>query len=411
MNKPTYEELEKRINELEETEIELKKKEEELFRAKDRFEYLLSSNPSIIYTSDLSKDSSPMFVSKNVFDIQGYSPQEFLDDPTFWITHIYPDDRKSVLENLSDIPEKDHHVQEYRFLYKNGSYHWLYDEFKVMRDASNKPIELIGYWLDVTDRKKAEEEKKKLQEQLFQSKKMESIGRLSVGIANDLNNILSGMMGFSEILKKEFTNSDTKEGKAANIVFNSAVRAGNLIHNLLSMTMGETYQPVLVDVNKIIKDTSFISKDVSEKNIELIYNLQDNINTIAADENQLLQAFTNICTNAVDAMPDGGKLIFKTETVHVGEEFLEDFPKFKQGQYVKISFTDTGTGMTENVKDHIFEPFFTTKEFSTGAGLGLATVYGIIKNHNGHIFYESEPGKGTTFDIYLPVTEKTIRIN
>jgi signal transduction histidine kinase len=258
--------------------------------------------------------------------------------------------------------------------------------------------------------KKAEEERRKLEEQLFQAQKMESIGRLAGGIAHDFNNILTSIMGYAELLKFRLTNTSTREKQAADIIIKSSERASDLTRQLLAFARGGKYNPVPLMANDIIKQTIIVSEKIFEKNIEVKYDLEEKLKPIEADRNQLDQVLTNIIINAKDAMPNGGELIFKTANVYLDEEYTGKFQELKPGDYVEISIKDTGMGMPRSIKDRIFEPFFTTKGAGCGTGLGLATVYGIIKNHNGHITCTSEPGKGTTFTIYLPATEKEIII-
>jgi PAS domain S-box-containing protein len=256
--------------------------------------------------------------------------------------------------------------------------------------------------------KKTELERRKLEQQLYQAQKMESIGRLAGGIAHDFNNILTSIMGYAELLKLKLTNTSPREKKAAEIIISSAERAANLTRQLLAFARGEKHHPLPLIVNEIIKQSIIVSEKIFEKNIKVKYDLEQKIKPIEADKNQLDQVLTNIIINAKDAMPNGGELIFKTANVYLDDEFTGKFQELKPGDYVKISIKDTGIGMPRSIKDRIFEPFFTTKGAGHGTGLGLATVYGIIKNHDGHITCASEPGKGTTFTLYLPVTDKEV---
>jgi PAS domain S-box-containing protein len=258
--------------------------------------------------------------------------------------------------------------------------------------------------------KNAEEERRKLEEQLFQAQKMESIGRLAGGVAHDFNNILTSIMGYAELLKLKLTDTSAREKQAADIIIKSAERASDLTRQLLAFARGGKYQPVPLIINDIIIQTINVSEKIFEKNVKVKYDLGKKLNPIEADKNQLDQVLTNIIINAKDAMPNGGELLFKTSNVYLDEEYTSKFQDLKPGNYVKISIIDTGIGMPRSIKDRIFEPFFTTKGAGYGTGLGLATVYGIIKNHNGHITCTSEPGSGTTFTLYLPATEKEIII-
>ncbi|MFC1477162.1 ATP-binding protein, partial [candidate division KSB1 bacterium] len=280
--------------------------------------------------------------------------------------------------------------------------------FTITDQVTGDPLYLANVSHDISERKKAEEEKKKLEEQLFHAQKMESIGRLAGGIAHDFNNILTSIMGYAELLKMRFSETDSDEGEAADVILKGAERAADLTKQLLGFARGGKFNPVPISMNTVLKESVQVSEKIFEKNINVTFDLEENISAVEADKNQLNQIFTNLFINAKDAMPTGGVLTLKTENIYLNEEYTRQLPEFQPGNYVKISVTDTGIGMPPQVKNHIFEPFYTTKGEGKGTGLGLATVYGIIKNHNGHIEVYSESGVGTTFTIFLPVSEKEI---
>ncbi|MFC1493517.1 ATP-binding protein, partial [candidate division KSB1 bacterium] len=261
---------------------------------------------------------------------------------------------------------------------------------------------------DITERKKSEEVRKTLEEQLFQSQKLESIGRLAGGIAHDFNNILTGVMGFAEILKMKFKDRSVIEGQAADVIFTGAERAAELTKQLLGFARAGKYYPVPVNLNAIIQDMVRVSEKIFEKSVKVVYDFEEKLNTVEADKNQLEQVFTNLIINAKDAMPDGGELVFKTENVEISKDFTKKYPEFKPGEYVRTTVSDTGIGIPKGIVDQIFEPFFTTKEEGKGTGLGLSMVYGIIKNHYGYIYVETKKGKSTSFIIYLPISNKDV---
>ncbi|HDY88143.1 MAG TPA: response regulator, partial [bacterium] len=273
-----------------------------------------------------------------------------------------------------------------------------------------KDDKVIGIFViarDITERRKAEKERKNLEEQLFHSQKMESIGRLAGGIAHDYNNILTIIMGWAEILTRKLED-DSPYHKGIHTILTNTIRAKELSHQLLGFARGGKYEPKPLKINNVIKDTIKVTEKIFEKNIEVIFDFEKNIDTIEADENQIHQDMTNLIINAKDAMQNGGTITSKTENVFIDEEYAAKYKQFKSGNYVKVSISDTGIGMTKEIQNKIFEPFFTTKDKGKGTGLGLASVYGIIKNHSGYISCHSELGSGTTFTFYLPVTEKEI---
>lgn len=260
---------------------------------------------------------------------------------------------------------------------------------------------------EIDARKKVELEKKQLQEQLFQSQKLESLGRLAGGIAHDFNNLLTGIMGYAEILKMKLTKNQQLESRAADTIYKNSIAAQELTKRLLGFARKGKYNPVSLSLNDTIKDTISVLEKIFGKNIRLKFDLAPQIKWIDADENQITQVLTNLIINAKDAMPEGGEITFNTRNVDISEENSSIYPEIiKPGPYVKLSISDTGIGMTKEILNQIFEPFFTTKEKDKGTGLGLATVYGIIKNHEGYVFCQSQPNKGTTFDIFLPPGEK-----
>ncbi|MFC1514089.1 response regulator [candidate division KSB1 bacterium] len=251
-------------------------------------------------------------------------------------------------------------------------------------------------------------QKKILEEQLFHAQKMESIGRLAGGIAHDFNNILTGIMGYSEFLKMQYPDVSTSEGQAAEVIFNNAERAAHLTKQLLGFARGGKYNPKPVNINELIIETINVSEKIFEKNIKVEYGFDDNIRTIEADKHQIEQVLTNLIINAKDAMPNGGILHFVTENVFINEEYSKIYPEIIPNNYIKLSITDTGIGIAKELIDNIFEPFFTTKGEGEGTGLGLATVYGIVKNHGGYIKVYSELNEGTCFSLFFPVSEKNI---
>jgi len=331
--------------------------------------------------------------------------------------HIFKQD--AVIYGDGPIPESGDawHPEDNLFVRMNDKIGNLIGVISVDTSKSGKkpdadivrPLEIFSSLIsNIVIRRKAEEERKNLEEQFVQAQKMESIGRLAGGIAHDFNNILAVIMGYAELLTMKFKDDTKGEGKAADRIYKSVKRAGGLTYQLLGFARGGKYNPVPLKINNVIKNTIRMSEKIFEKTITVKYDFEERIKIIKADKNQFEQILTNLIINAKDAMPMGGKIIFKTENVYLDKEHISEYPEFEPGHYVKLSITDTGIGMTKVVKERAFEPFFTTKGEVKGTGLGLATVYGIVKNHNGQIYCVSEPGKGTTFTIYLPASEEEI---
>lgn len=271
----------------------------------------------------------------------------------------------------------------------------------------NKQQELIGIVhvvRDITEQKKAEEKHLRLQDQLNQVQKMETVGKLAGGIAHDFNNMLSAIIGYSEIVlmslpQDSYLRDDVKTIKEA------GEKAAVLTRQLLAFSRKQVLEVKAVDLNSIVEGMVKMLARVIGENIQLDLRLKPKLGRIIADRGQIEQVLLNLAVNARDAMPSGGRLTLETGEVDVDEEFIEHHADAKAGPHILLTVTDTGTGMAEEVRQRIFEPFFTTKEVGRGTGLGLATVYGIVKQHGGLIFVQSEPGKGTTFTIYMPRTK------
>jgi PAS domain S-box-containing protein len=253
-------------------------------------------------------------------------------------------------------------------------------------------------------RRQIENEKEKLQAQLLQSQKMEAVGQLAGGVAHDFNNILTAMIGYGHLLKMKLKEEDPLKMYADHILSLSD-KAANLTKSLLAFSRKQIINPRPVDINEIIKRIDHLLTRIIGEDIQLQTILSENDLIAMADSGQIEQVLMNLAANARDAMPKGGVLTIATETFVIDNEFIREHGFGKKGQHVLISVADTGAGMDRETREKIFEPFFTTKEVGKGTGLGLAMVYGIIKQHEGHINVYSEPGRGATFRIYLPLIE------
>jgi len=290
---------------------------------------------------------------------------------------------------------------------KYGSRKYIESIISVIK-KTDKADSLMMVSRDVTDRRQAERQKTQLQEQLFQSQKMESIGRLAGGIAHDFNNTLTGIMGYAELLKMKFNDPDSVESKAANVILQGTERAAHLTKQLLGFAQGGKYNPESININELIIETNRITEMTYSKDISIHFKFEKDVNTVVVDKNQIQQALTNIIINAKDFMPDGGDLTIETRNIFLDKDYADRYSDFQSGNFVVVSISDTGSGIPREMHDMVFEPFFTTKQIGEGTGLGLATVFGIIKNHNGFIDVYSEPGEGTTFIVYLPAAENSV---
>jgi two-component system, cell cycle sensor histidine kinase and response regulator CckA len=285
--------------------------------------------------------------------------------------------------------------------------HYKKDGEKILLEISSKSLEIEGdtyvqsFCRDIS-------EKKRIQEQLLHSQKMESVGALAGGIAHNFNNILTAILGYSELLLEFSELDDTSKQRVRNIE-SAARKAGVMVSKLLSFSRRDSHEVLPMNLNDIVNDSVKLFEGVLDKRIGLKINLCENLHVIEGDPNQLEQVLMNLMVNARDAMPDGGLITIKTGVIEIGRNGFINTPAYiKAGKYIFLSVSDTGCGIPAEIRDRIFDPFFTTKEKGKGTGLGLASVYGIVKDHKGYISFQSEVEKGTTFDIYLPVSERIV---
>jgi len=380
---------------------ERKRAEEQMLVANERLQYLLSSTSAVIYTAKPSGDFGATFISSNVAQMVGYDPEEFIRDSNFWYDHVHPENRMIVSEEVLRVFEEELHAYEYRFKHRDGRYIWVRDEMRLVRDNNGDPLEIIGFWVDVTDRKLAEEEKEKLQGQLLQAKKMESVGRLAGGLAHDFNNMLSVILGHAELAMMQCTPSEPIHADLKEIE-KTAQRFADLTRQLLAFARKQTVLPKVLDLNGTVASTLKMLQRLIGENIDLVWMPGAGLWRVKIDPSQIDQLLANLCLNARDAITGMGKVTIETGNTAFDEAYCALHPGFACGEYVTLIVSDDGCGINKEVIDHVFEPFFTTKEVGKGTGLGLATVYGIVKQNEGFIDVHSEPDKGATFKIYLP---------
>jgi signal transduction histidine kinase len=253
---------------------------------------------------------------------------------------------------------------------------------------------------DITD-------ERRLQEQLHQSQKMDTVGHLAGGIAHDFNNMLTGILGSAEVIKKSAEESGNDEIREyIDIVIDAAGRAAELTSKLLAFSRRGKAISTTIDVHDSIRSAIMLLKRSIDKKIEIVDNLTAERHSIVGDPSLIQNAFLNIALNANDAMPDGGKMVFASAVVHLDDEFIRKYPSVSRGDYIEIQISDTGTGIAKDILPRIFDPFFTTKPVGKGTGLGLSAVYGAVTMHKGTIAVYSEEGVGTVFKIYLPLEDR-----
>jgi PAS domain S-box-containing protein len=362
------------------TDIEEQKRAEDALRASEgRFRALIEKSFDAILL--LTAQGAVAYASPSTARLLGFSPDELLGRDAFDLVH--PEDRAGTAALFAQLARMPGGTvsNSHRALCKDGGWRWLdVRGTNLLGDPSVRCV-VLNYQ-DVTERKR-------LEEQFFQAQKMEAVGRLAGGIAHDFNNLLTVINGHAAMLLH-----DLGAGTAASSVrdiLKAGERAAGLTQQLLAFSRKQIVAPRVLDLNAVVAESEAMLRPLIGEDVLLTRDLQPGLGAVRADPTQVQQVVMNLAVNARDAMPHGGRLSFLTRDV---------------GVHVVLAVTDTGCGMTDEVKAHLFEPFFTTKGPGEGTGLGLPTVYGIVKQSGGHIAVESRPGAGTTVRVYLPRTEE-----
>jgi two-component system, cell cycle sensor histidine kinase and response regulator CckA len=373
---------------------ERKKMDEALRRSEERFKLLVQNSNDIIIL--LNESGALNDVNGPVERILGYTPEELIGKPAFDLVH--PDDLATVAKAFEDSLAMPNitRVVEYRYRHKDGR--WMQLE-AVGANLLNDPVvkAIVVSVRDISERKK-------FQEQLQQAMKMEAVGRLAGGVAHDFNNILTVISGNIELARMGLSPSDPLTRRLEQMA-RAADSAASLTRQLLAFSRRQIIEPRVLNLNDLIKNIDLMLRRLIGENIELKTILRKDLDSVRVDPGQFEQVLVNLVVNARDAMPDGGNLIIETDNVALDENYSLTHPESIPGQFILLAVSDTGHGMSDEVKDHIFEPFFTTKGIGHGTGLGLATIFGIVKQAGGSIEVYSETGEGTTFKIYLPMIE------
>ncbi len=372
-------------------------------RARDeaeiKYRLLVEQVAAISYIAELGVNGQWFYVSPQIETILGYSPDEWLADSCNWLSHVSPEDHH-VVQTAEETSERGLPFQaEYRIIRKDGKIVWVSDNAVVVRGSGSHPL-MEGLIVDITDRKL-------LENQLQQSRRMEAVGRLAGGIAHDFNNLLTIIKGYAELA---LNRPGVPPERSSDIqqIGNAAERASTLIRQLLAFSRRQVLQPKSLDLNAIVESLDKLLSRLMGADIHMKTACSPNIGTVKADPAQIEQVIMNLVVNARDAMPSGGRLTIETANVDLDANYARDHVTVKPGPYVMLAVSDTGIGMDSDTQSHIFEPFYTTKGSGRGTGLGLSTVYGIVKQSGGYIWVYSEPGKGTAFKVYLPRVEESV---
>ena len=374
--------------------IEQRKLTDDL-KAEERFHKAFNASPEPITIANLT-DGRYLDVNESFLRTTGYRREEVIGRTSlelkFWER---PEDRARLVAMLEE--QGSVRDLEITFRTKSGEQRTALDSAEIIEVAGQECI--IAFFKDITERKF-------LEQQLRQAQKMEAVGRLSGGIAHDFNNLLGVIIGYSELLGERVVEHASLR-KNVEEIKKAGHRAADLTRQLLAFSRQQVLDPKVLDLNAIVAGLEKMLRPLIGEDIELSTALDPALGHVKADQGQIEQVIMNLVINGRDAMPEGGKLMIETGNVELDNDYARRHPPVLPGSYALLAVTDTGIGMDAKTQAHIFDPFFTTKEMGKGTGLGLATVYGVVKQSGGYIWVYSEPGKGTTFKTYLPLVEES----
>lgn len=362
-------------------------------KAETKYRMIVEQVAAITYIAELGVNGLWHYVSPQVLEFLGFTQDEWLANSRDWLNYVYAEDHLTV-QAAEDACLKDGRFQaEYRLIRKDGQVIWVNDTAVVVSEKDGAPL-MEGIIVDITERKH-------LEMQLQQSHRMEAVGRLAGGIAHDFNNLLTIIKGYAELAVNRANVPAPILGDLQQIG-DASERATSLVRQLLAFSRRQVLQPRSLDINSIVQGLDKLLQRLMGADIEMITSCSLEAGVVKADPAQIEQVIMNLVVNARDAMPTGGRLVIETSNVELDANYARDHASFRPGPYVMLAVSDTGIGMDIETQAHIFEPFYTTKAGKQGTGLGLATVYGIVKQSGGYIWVYSEPGKGSTFKVYLP---------
>jgi signal transduction histidine kinase/DNA-binding response OmpR family regulator len=359
-----------------------------LQRAQERQQAILKSLPMVFHSRSTEPPFRPLFVSNNVEAVTGFPANAFLEQGDLGSSRIHPDDLEVVVKEVSAARERGSYACEFRWKCANGEYRRFLDQGVLAPSSDGAPGEIWGAILDVTERRS-------LEEQLAQARKMEAVGQLTGGLAHDFNNLLTVIMGNIDLLEHRAA-TDERMARHLSAIRFAADRGRSLTSQLLAFSRRQRLTPVTLDVNSLIRNFNPLLKQAVGEAVELALDLSDDLLSADIDAAQLETALLNLAVNARDAMEKGGVVSIRTRS------------EADEGSgLIRIEFSDNGPGIAADALERIFEPFYTTKEVGKGSGLGLSQVYGFVKQSGGRISVDSIPGKGATFTLLLPRSDKT----
>ncbi len=383
---------------------EHKRTAEALRENEEKFRDLYDNAPGGYHEFDM--EGRITNINKTELEMMGYSFEEVIGKHVWKFSVDEDARREAILARLAGTNLPSQGIRR-TYRRKDGTEFPILIHIRMLRDANGRIKGIRSAVQDITEQDKLEKERETLQEQLRESQKMEAIGQLAGGIAHDFNNMLTIIKGYTQLTLAEMNEQDPLRGNVDEIK-KAADRAAGLTRQLLAFSRRQVMEMKIIDLNAALYNLEKMLRRVIGEDIDLVTLLAEDLGRVKTDPWQIEQVIMNLAVNARDAMPSGGKLVIETTNAELDEIYAHSHVGITPGRYVMIAVSDTGVGMTHEVKERIFEPFFTTKEKGRGTGLGLSTVYGIVRQSGGDVWVYSEPGQGTTFKIYLPRVDESL---
>ena len=403
-DKPTYEELEQRVKKLEKETAELKRVKEALQQSKELYQGLVEEINEVVYCLDIN--AVVTYVSPNIEPTSGYTPAEVIGRSFTDFVNI--EDLAGRISQFEKILSGVNEATEYRMVSKSGKSIWVRTAGRPIVKAG-RIVGIQGVLMDLTERKIAEEKKLELEAQLQNARKMEALGMLAGGVAHDLNNVLGGIVGFPDLLLSQL-DEGSQLRKPLESILKSGEKAAAIVQDLLTLARRGVKTYEVVNLNEIIHEY-FESLEHEQlqfyhQKVEFAVHLDDDLPEIKGSPVHLSKTIMNLLSNAAEAMPAGGKVTISTTKCYIDQP-IYGYDEVKKGDYIVLRVSDEGVGMSAEDMERIFEPFYTKKVMGrSGTGLGMAVVWGTLKDHHGYIDIENKQGRGVTFSLYFPVTRE-----
>ncbi len=376
---------------------DIKLAEKKIKESEEKFTLFMKNLPLVIVIRDTQ--GRYIYLNDEWEKVMGLKKEDWLGKTPY---DVFPEeDAKKLLNGDKEAIEKVKTEPSIISLHhKVGIKWWMANRF-VIHDGENNPAYVATIYIDITEQKKAEEERDRLKEQLLQAQKLESIGRLAGGVAHDYNNMLEVILGNAQLALMQIDSKNDVEVHLHEII-NAAIRSSEVTKQLLTFARKQITEPKITNINTVIENMLKMLRRLIGENIDLRWNPQEDLWNVLIDPTQINQIVANLCINARDAISVNGNITISTQNIILDDAYCSDIPDCLPGEYVMLSVSDNGCGIDKEIIDKIFDPFFTTKEVGKGTGLGLSTVYGIVKQNNGFINVYSEKGIGSTFKLYFP---------